>query len=154
MSIIKSKRRRPESLGYNSWMPLAFPVITLAASTAPTTVEARIPLALNVKIVAVSYVLSGSLAGGTSFNIALGAGSYETAGSSAFGGSTLGGTFAAGDQVIFVIGGVSYTFNVTARTAGSLVKLASGIARSINKNAALNGTYIASQSGNNGPNGR
>jgi len=72
MPVIQAKRRRAQSLGYNSWIVLPFDTAALSASEVATTVVSRIPLLLNVKIIGVSVVVSGTVAGTASLNINLG----------------------------------------------------------------------------------
>lgn len=74
MSKITGKDRRPSSLVYNAYMEQGFPTVALAASQTDATVQARIPLALNVKIIAIAVGISGGAAGTASMNVALGAG--------------------------------------------------------------------------------
>jgi hypothetical protein len=107
----------PQAVGYNQLIAIPFDTVTLGASIAPSTVSARVPLGINVKIMSVSYVFSGTVAGSTAMNVSLGSASYETAGSAPFVTATFGGTWLVGDTYNLIVGGVSQQFLITSRTA-------------------------------------
>lgn len=111
------KNKEPQAVGYDGLIAIPFTQITLGASVVPSTVSARVPLGLNVKIMSVSYVFSGTVAGTTAMNISLGSASYETAGSAPFVTATFGGTWLAGETYNLIVGGVSQQFLITSRTA-------------------------------------
>lgn len=146
--MIRSKSRIPSSLQYNAWTPIHFPAVTLSASEASSTIAARIPLGLNFKITHIGYVLSGSPAGTLALNVVEGSGVYEGTGAAAsYATLTLGGTFAAGDTIVYVIGGVSTTYTVSARNAGNNQAIAAAMATSFNRTNALNVSYRLSSLG-------
>jgi hypothetical protein len=92
---------------------------------------------------AVSYVIGGSPAGGGSFNIVSGAGSYETTGFAPSGYIGLSGTFAIGDQISVTVGTLTKTYTVNVRTAGSNQMIAAGIAADINRTQPFGLPYVA-----------
>lgn len=72
MQVIRAKDRNKSAIGYGNLMHLGFSTVTLAASQANTTVQARIPLITSVKILGVAVVPSGAVAGTCSFNVVSG----------------------------------------------------------------------------------
>lgn len=147
MQVTTGKKRSPESIGYNNLMALRFPTVALAASQAAATVQARIPLGLNVKIMAISYVMSGTVAGTADINVSQGAGSYEGVGTAAYGSVVLANTFSIDDTVTMTVGGVSSVTKVNSRTAGKNQLMAEGIASGINKNQPFGAAFVATSSG-------
>jgi hypothetical protein len=111
------KNTYPQAVGYNHLIAIPFDTVTLGASIVPSTVSARTPLGLNLKIMSVSYVFSGTVAGTTAMNISLGSAAYETAGSAPFVTATFGGTWLVNETYNLVVGGVSQQFLITSRTA-------------------------------------
>jgi hypothetical protein len=146
MQVTTGKNRRPQSIGYNNLFALRLPLIALAASSVSTTVQSRIPLGVNVKVMAVSYVLDTAVAGTASLNIVQGAASYETAGAPPTGTITLANTFLIGDSVTITVGGIDYKVTVTSRNAGNNQLLSADIAKGINRNNPFGAAYVASSS--------
>jgi hypothetical protein len=112
--VIRAKARRPSALGYNSWMALDFGNIAVGANQAASAIQSRIPLGLNMKIVAVSLVPDSAAAGTLSFNIASGAGLYETPATEATPASatiTFTGTFNGGAIFNFFVNGNNISGN-------------------------------------------
>jgi len=72
MQVISAKQRHPDSLGYNNLTQISFPAVTLATGQTNATVQARKPLGLNYKIIAVAVTVSGSVAGTCSINVVSG----------------------------------------------------------------------------------
>lgn len=148
MSIIKSKRRRPESLGYNSWMSMLFGTDT--ATVAPGTNCYR-PLGLNMKFTHMSYVIAGtspsSIAG--ILNIASSRIATAPITNTSYGYFDFGGTFAVGDTVTLSVGGTVYKpFVVSAREAGNNTVLARHFTAYLNSvaTASANGSVLFSSS--------
>jgi hypothetical protein len=152
MSIIKSKRRRPESLGYNSWAPIIVESpgnLTGVTNSSVIQIES-IPLGLNYKVTHISYVLTNGLTstGDLKINIVSGAGSYEgLAAVSPSARLTLGGTFVPGDKIVVTIGGAQISHTFTTRTAPNLTLMAASLANSLNYDPLFNTTYIANSLG-------
>lgn len=67
------KDRNPKEVVYGGLVPLPFDQITVGASQANGTVQARIPLGLDFKCQRVTVVPGGAIAGLTSFNVVVGA---------------------------------------------------------------------------------
>lgn len=74
MQVISAKVRHPDSLGYNELTHIGDILLaTIPASAANSTIQGRIPLPLNFKVIAIAAVPFGAVAGTASFNFALGA---------------------------------------------------------------------------------
>lgn len=69
----RGKIRNPKEAVYGALVALPFDVITVAASQANTTIQARLPLGLDTKIVRVVVVPGTGIANLTSFNVVVGA---------------------------------------------------------------------------------
>lgn len=73
MSKITGKQRSSSSVGYDSFMVHTIS-LDLAASQTINDIASRIPLLLNEKVVGISAVVSGSVAGTCAINFAYGSG--------------------------------------------------------------------------------
>lgn len=139
MQKITGKSSGPvNSVGYGSLIAVPFPAVTVGVSQVGTAVQARIPLGLNLKIMAVSFVMGGGSTGSVKMNIVQGAGSYETAGSAPVAGTVLSGTWAVGDVFSITVGSITKNFTVTSRTAGNNALLAGVTAEEINRFGTFN----------------
>lgn len=130
--VTNGKRRNPASIGYNNL--IAIPLARAGSGYNPTVVSSRLPLGLNLKIMAVSFSIETGATGPLAFNVVQGTGSYETAGSAPAGAVAIGGTFVAGDQITTTVGGVPYTVAITSRNAGNNLMIAADIASGICRN--------------------
>ena len=148
MQVTNGRARSNASIRYNSLTSLRFPTVALGSSQPSTTVQSRIPLGLNFKIMSVSYVLSGVTTGASlALNVTLGTGSYETAGAAPTDYFTIGGTYANGDTITVTLGGVSYTYTVNAEIAGNNAAIVQHFASAINRNQPFASTVFASAQG-------
>ena len=133
MQVTNGRNRSNASIRYNCLTALRFPTVTLAASQASTVVQARLPLGVNFKVMSVSAVLSGSLAGSQlAINIVSGAGLTGNTGSAPWGYVTIGGTYAIGDTITISLAGVPFTYTVNANNVNSDYAIAQQIAAAIN----------------------
>lgn len=146
--VTLGKDKSVSSVGYNKLMAIPFASVS-ANSNATTAVPVRrIPLGLNLKIMAVSYAGSQATTSGTAaINIVLGGAVYEGVGSAPFATLTLGGTYAINDTITVVVGGISFSFQVTSRTAGNNPLIAASIASAINKQQPFAVQYFCSYQG-------
>lgn len=69
----RGKNRNPKEAVYGALLEIDFDTVTIAASQANTTVQARFPLGLDFKCLRVALVPNGAIAGLTSFNVVQGA---------------------------------------------------------------------------------
>ena len=134
MQVTNGRNRSNASIRYNGLTSMHFISTTLAASQASSVVQGRIPLAAHFKIMAVSAVLSGAVAGTQlAINISLGAGTYGSTGGAPWGYVTLTGTFSVGDTITTTLAGTSYTYTVSPNVAGNNFAIAQRMASAINR---------------------
>lgn len=144
MSVIRSKRRRPSSLGYNSWVSLPFSLQSAAGIVTPSAYYVTLPL--NFKIMALTYCLDVVTPGTLFVNMISGtnvAGYEGTGAQSSYGYLNLGGTFVAGDVITVTVAGVSYSVTLNARTVKSLQVTANALTSGLNNNLAFSALYRA-----------
>lgn len=151
MSIIKSKRRRPESLGYNSWLTIPFGGGSFSYGTGLTIGNSYTnPLGLNSKFTHLSYTVQGTSPGGISavVNIRSGALTTAPATNTSYGYFDLGGTFAVGDTITVSISSVPYVpFTVSAREAGNNTALAANLTAALNRDPSFSALWVANSLG-------
>ena len=134
MQVTNGRNRSNASIRYNCLTPLSFPTVALAASQASTVIQARRALGANFKIMAVSYVLSGSLTGtNLAVNVVSGVGAYETAGASPTDFAVIGGTYAINDTISITLGTATYTYIVNSESYTSNAVIAQRMAAAINR---------------------
>lgn len=68
----RGKNRNPKEVEYGNLVALPFDVVTVAASQANGTVQARLPLGLDFKCLRVTVVPGTGITGLTSFNVVVG----------------------------------------------------------------------------------
>ena len=147
MQTIRSKNHTPDSLVFSALIPIQFDPITLAASEASSTVAARFPLPVGVKIIGLAAQLTGSLAGSCSVNIVDGEPAYEGA-TAALGYIYVSGSAspAGTDTITATINGTPIT--TAAQPSGTTKEVAANaLASAINSSGAVNGTVNAVAAG-------
>jgi hypothetical protein len=80
MAVIRNKDDDPDAIRYNTLETLQFPVVTLAANQVAGTVQAVIPIGVAYKIQALIAVITGTVAGSCSLQIASGVGALAGVG--------------------------------------------------------------------------
>lgn len=104
------KTRDPGAIGYDQIAHYAFDTVaSIAASTAVTTVQGQIPLAVSSKIMAAVVSYSASAFSGALFNVVVGGGTYEgatTPGVSGRGTFTITGSPTTGQNNTYTINGI------------------------------------------------
>jgi hypothetical protein len=147
MSIIKSKRRRPSSLGYNSWSSIQFG--NENALVTPGTVYAQ-PLGLNYKFTHLTYgIYQPTLTPGITGVINVRSGSSNFAVptiNTSYGYFDIGGTYAAGDKLTLTLSSVPFVYTVTGRDTTKTILLGN-MAAALNSNPLFNSTWICNTLG-------